>query len=861
MATNLSDWLGLVVPEDTINLIFNPSAEIGIVGWSTTNLTLSRALGGIYGAYTFTGTPSAANGNANFYTGVYNIGDSLTYHGWVKADSPLVRLEIRFAGSAVASVNHPGDGQWHWLSVTGVSPSNVADGIVYVLDARTSGWTAILFDGMQAERKAYATTYCDGEQESCYWQATEHMSQSYRPTTARTGGRLLTFRQLGINVRFMAGAGAPTISNLRDPYAILPGAEYQGQSVPERTITLTATITSLTHQGLLVLRQTLLQSIFRPGARNEPLLLWYGTTPETMRWIRVYYDGGLEMGEIVSKTESVAIRFLSTDPYWESTHDLNVSSSALKVRDTSSVGLMVKRATDSPLYFGGGVSAVGWSRMTTPTDNITKITKIHQGLSGRIYVAGTFTQIGGISAANIAYLDTLNGPNPNWHAMAGGVPAGTILDMCEDLLGNLYVVGSFTDLAGIAAADYIARWNVGTSAWEAVPNLTTHTPTATCYTVCCSVITGLIFYMATVGGNYNVVAFNPYASTRTPYIVLIVGGTGAGAGAPLVYSMRQHPKTGEIYVGGAFAAANGGSFVAKNIFHFSESGAMTAMGSLDGSVVRSIAFDTRGRTYIAGLIPSETGGEPALGGVAMWNGSNWEDLLQGVQSNGTAGQGPMLLAAAPDGSIWMNTTINFANSIFVNGLAFALFAQLYVKQERALLRWNGQQWTDIDLSFIGPLNASTMAPQVEFTRNGDMIVGHQDNVTDTDQPHDPVSITVDAPTPLRIKIVSSTLTGTFDSTNDLKIITNYTTGKSLRFNHLDLSVIAVTDIDTNPKRPTVRQGSANKMSTLLADSNVASFGLVPGTNKLAAFSPGVTGTISYIWRQRAHSIDFIPSTP
>ena len=87
--------------------------------------------------------------------------------------------------------------------------------------------------------------------------------------------------------------------------------------------------------------------------------------------------------------------------------------------------------------------------------------------NGRLYAGGGFTDLGGNPAAdNIAYLD-----GGGWHSMgSGGGPCGCAVDDYVRSLAavgtDVYVGTDAKDVAGIAQADTVVRWNG--SAWSAL---------------------------------------------------------------------------------------------------------------------------------------------------------------------------------------------------------------------------------------------------------------------------------------------------------------------------------------------------------------------------------------------------------
>lgn len=97
-----------------------------------------------------------------------------------------------------------------------------------------------------------------------------------------------------------------------------------------------------------------------------------------------------------------------------------------------------------------------WSAIGTGGDaGTTFIYSVTVTPNGDIYVAGDFTSIGGVAAANIA---KWNGSA--WSALSTGLTGGSAdgLFITNDSAGNVYVGGGFTTAGGVTAAN-IAKWN------------------------------------------------------------------------------------------------------------------------------------------------------------------------------------------------------------------------------------------------------------------------------------------------------------------------------------------------------------------------------------------------------------------
>ena len=94
---------------------------------------------------------------------------------------------------------------------------------------------------------------------------------------------------------------------------------------------------------------------------------------------------------------------------------------------------------------------------------------IKEAPNGDIYVCGAFTSAGGV--ANTKGIARWSKANQVWQAVGNPVTGATITSiytMAFDANGDLYVGGNFTNLAGIANADYFAKYTVSTNTWSAL---------------------------------------------------------------------------------------------------------------------------------------------------------------------------------------------------------------------------------------------------------------------------------------------------------------------------------------------------------------------------------------------------------
>jgi len=193
-------WLGtrgLVVEEATTNLIVNPSFEVNVSdGWTmggmdtwtriTTDNVFGTACGRLY---------KAALGATGYIYSPYIVatpGVGYSFSAYVKrsqlASDGIVSVRMYFCDAAHAQISYvnqeltsqkPG---WVRVPVSGTAPALTAFIWCFVYVSSAAGNPAeVLLDGMQAEAKVYATSYCDGSLGYGYaWTGTAHASTSTR---------------------------------------------------------------------------------------------------------------------------------------------------------------------------------------------------------------------------------------------------------------------------------------------------------------------------------------------------------------------------------------------------------------------------------------------------------------------------------------------------------------------------------------------------------------------------------------------------------------------------------------------------------------------------------------------------------
>jgi len=291
----------------------------------------------------------------------------------------------------------------------------------------------------------------------------------------------------------------------------------------------------------------------------------------------------------------------------------------------SSANAIAVSGTD--VYVGGSFTTAGpvtankiakwntlsnaWSALGTGvTASNTSINAI--AIAGdKVYAGGTFTNIGGVNANNIA---VWNGTS--WSPLGTGVNASvtTIIVRGEDI----YVGGGFTTAGGVAA-NRVAKWN-GTS-WSGLDSAILPT------TVVSMAFMGNDLYVGipttTVA---NPAYFSKYDGTTWTQLGADLGDRGVSSVAVL---------GSDVYVAGGFASINGTTVnrVAKwngTTWSALGGGLPSPTGQLSG-----VRLAVAGNELIAVGDFTVASGGPA-DKIARWNGTAWSPLGTGLNGDGSA---------------------------------------------------------------------------------------------------------------------------------------------------------------------------------------------------------------------------------
>jgi hypothetical protein len=261
-----------------------------------------------------------------------------------------------------------------------------------------------------------------------------------------------------------------------------------------------------------------------------------------------------------------------------------------------------------------------------------------------VYVGGTFTNAAGIPEAD--YVARWDGSS--WHALGsylgdGAIHGSASVDSLAVWGGDLYVGGTFDDVAGLDKADNIARWNG--SSWSAlgangsngaVNNRVVTIESSTSYLY--------------VGGFFTNVAGN----SAVDYLARWSGSAWSGVGGGVNNNVYSLAVSGSyVYVGGQFT--NAGAIDKADWIARWNGSTWSAVGSIGPfyPALNNIPLDLElsgGNLYAAGLFYNAYNDAKA-DYIAWWDGTDWHSLGSNNNNNG-AMNGPVKSIEVANGYVY-----------------------------------------------------------------------------------------------------------------------------------------------------------------------------------------------------------------
>lgn len=270
-----------------------------------------------------------------------------------------------------------------------------------------------------------------------------------------------------------------------------------------------------------------------------------------------------------------------------------------------------------------------------------------------------------MATCGVATLSAQEFTDDNWTDL-GKIPGvvGSVSAMAMDSVGNLYVGGSFTSVAGVSALN-LAKWDGNT--WSEVGGGVSGTGWGVVALAC----DGTDLYVA---GDINRANHSSNVDGQSIHSILRWDGAAwhtLGNGVQGLVRTLFHSGT-KLYAGGIFDRA--GLSPAANIASW-DGASWAAIGSgVDGEVFG--ITEVSGNLYATGIF-AQAGGVPA-NNVAKWNGSAWSALGSGLAGSDPHAGGSSIAAIGTD--VYVSGNFETAGGTAVSS---------------RLAKWDGSSWREV----------------------------------------------------------------------------------------------------------------------------------------------------------------------
>jgi hypothetical protein len=283
---------------------------------------------------------------------------------------------------------------------------------------------------------------------------------------------------------------------------------------------------------------------------------------------------------------------------------------------------------------------------------VTGDTVLALAISGStLYVGGNFVNAGGISTAD--YLCAVDTTTLAISSITTGTPLTGITRALLVDSGVLYVAGSALNMTGIASADYIAKYTIGSATWASI----------TASSQLNNIVRALALHSGKliVGGDFT----DAFGTATSDRIVLydIAGGTWSGISGQLNGAVTLLKVSGtKVYVAGSFTNANGTATEDYLTAYDLDAAAWAAVAAGLSTNTDVLECDAE-YLYVLDSISS-----PLKIKRMSLNTGVWSDYYE----CGIAGGEPSTLYVDGDGNLWVGGTNTVLNGLSMAGSQLAV---------------------------------------------------------------------------------------------------------------------------------------------------------------------------------------------
>jgi hypothetical protein len=707
--------LSIVVPEDSTNLIQQPSFEQYYNSYYNVHSTITQS-----SAYQKFGTYSlkvATDNTATYYAVQLavslSLGSIYTFSVYIRAPyrSNIAIYVIRAEPTAnppfytpfiTVSKKYIGNGDWQRITFT--FESSLLDSNHYLglkVDKKTST-DCFYTDAWQLENKPYATTYFDGDSnvyfpesriQKYYWNGIRGNSYSIRVPSTRTGGKQISLFDLGY-ITAVNNLGVKSTTIISD--TLNDGTEYyQGTMTSKREFSITMSIYGKNY-GELSARKKLLYDYLEAvkDINNEIPVLIYTKYDEFKQGgveavIRSIFVTGLE-GSVDNEYDAkLSLVFMMPNPYL---YEIGNSSIDLAY----SQQLVTKRILRQKADYT-------FDTMIGGADN--PVYKVIQTSDGKVWVCGTFAHIGGQDIKCLAYFDGTQFVKAGASYPWDGWTVPTISAMVWDYGNYIYFGCSIDDGGGNEYS--LGRINLSTYAIDLYIKFTGAVPW-----VSDLAIFGNYLYIAGTFDDVGVAKTKGLAKfdlTAQTYSA-VCGGIYTG----YYINSLCFDKSGLLYITGRFTVLenNDGALVSVanfGILSVDRTIWNPTVGELKSGYGYVVRCDRYNNIYVGGTFLEVTysyGGTDVLNtkALALWNGTSFSSVGIGLEAS-AGSYNPVATV--------LDIEFNPYGHMFVVGSFDTAGGR---KIPYAVAVWNGSTWSPYILSSTDTVNITKVCQVI----NGDI---------------------------------------------------------------------------------------------------------------------------------------------